>query len=704
MRKKSLYLIGILLISTATMMGQKTLKWTGQAGDNKWTTSLNWVDESDMEETPTAWISGSIADFNGVTGSIEITATTTADIINSSSDLNIVVNAEHAGYLLSLKSSEEGRIIAANFILQPENSNTSEAALVVSSTSEPIILSGKISGKGGITSSQTYILTNENSFERNTVVQGGELILSGNGTFGAGNVYANNGELRFQRDITVSNSINFMTTNTRTITVDEGYTVNITNGINSQSNGSGWTKAGKGTLIISGKHTTSYPGYNEDITLTIEEGILEQGGTEISDMIYFTKIILTDGEFRINRDADLTLSANISGSAPIIKQGTAALVLKGNNDDCSSPITIQKGSVKLADNGTLGSGIVTLDGGLLVSEKGITPFEGKEIKVETLENEPLIATNELAPLGSPITFDISSADTEKYVLIKSDVNIENTENALENIEIKGLIAGTYRLEIDETGKQIILNNTPDTPSPIHHTITLEVAPGIDLYNLTAGNHTIEEGGHLHLQFLPEDPAATTDNILFLVDGIETPFKDFGGGNYFSYILNPVTADHTILVAMREYTVTLSGTKGVTFNVGPGEHAVTYGEPFTFSLTLDEGIDETAVHIYANGIEIQPDPLRSITLSYTIDKVIGPITVLIEGTENPTGNTRLTDTRIYGAGGQLVIETAAAQNAQVYSLTGSLVANRQVNGRDMINLKPGVYIVRIKEVIQKVVVH
>ncbi|MDF9831603.1 T9SS type A sorting domain-containing protein [Parabacteroides sp. PF5-6] len=86
---------------------------------------------------------------------------------------------------------------------------------------------------------------------------------------------------------------------------------------------------------------------------------------------------------------------------------------------------------------------------------------------------------------------------------------------------------------------------------IYHTLTLSVGEGIVLYGLTAGEHTLAEGDHLYLQFLPEDISLTAEDILFRVDGVETAFNDFGAGHYYSYLLNPITADHTIEISLKE---------------------------------------------------------------------------------------------------------------------------------------------------------
>ncbi|MDF9828695.1 GLUG motif-containing protein [Parabacteroides sp. PF5-6] len=251
---------------------------------------------------------------------------------------------------------------------------------------------------------------------------------------------------------------------------------------------------------------------------------------------------------------------------------------------------------------------------------------------------------------------------------------------------------------------------PETPGTgATYTINLEVADGIDIAGLTAGNHTVAEGDHLFLQFLPEDRTLGAEDILFLIDGIETAFTASDAGNYFSYILNPVDADHTILIALKEYPVTLPEVEGIIYNVGAGTHLVPYGEKFTFSLTLADGIDPEKVHVFANGIEVKANELRSTVLTYTIDKVITSIVVVIEGAGGTTGNIDIAFGKINIAidNGQLTIDngTANAIDAAVYTVTGqTFVQLRGLRGSKSVTLPAGIYLVKAGKQTWKVMIN
>jgi len=240
----------------------------------------------------------------------------------------------------------------------------------------------------------------------------------------------------------------------------------------------------------------------------------------------------------------------------------------------------------------------------------------------------------------------------------------------------------------------------------YHTLTLTVAPGIDLYNLAAGTHQIEDGSHLHLQFLPEDLSLTADDILFLVDGVETSFKVFDEGHYYSYILNPVMRDHTVLIALRQYTVTLPETDGAVITPSPGEYLVDYGQAFTFTLGLNEFNDPEDVKVFVNGIELAPGETRQArSLQYTIESVTGPVLITVEGL-NITSNTLPTQgIRLAVESGKLKVESGGqVVDVAVYTITGQLVTGRRVVDTEWISLQPGIYVVRAGEKKEKIMVN
>ncbi|MDF9828901.1 right-handed parallel beta-helix repeat-containing protein [Parabacteroides sp. PF5-6] len=328
----------------------------------------------------------------------------------------------------------------------------------------------------------------------------------------------------------------------------------------------------------------------------------------------------------------------------------------------------------------------------------------------------------VAPINPAKTANWKPTSAGDYRLTATSPLIDKGNNALYPGSDKGFnlatdldAAGNPRLRGSAIDIGAYEYQSADAPATVYYSYTLEVGPSIRLYNLTAGTHSIAEGDHLFLQFLPEDATLTADDVMLLIDGVDTPFNVPAAGMYYSYIL-PITGEHTVLIAQREYTVTLPATEGITYNVGAGTHTVAYGERFAFTITGDFAPDQ--LHVYANGQEISPsnspegEALRSearegtSSLSYIIDAVTGPITVTLEGTT--TANASLTHgIRVVVESGKLKVEneTANAVDVTVYTLTGkTFVQLRELRGSKTITLPAGIYIVRAGEQRWKVMVN
>ncbi|MDF9831077.1 choice-of-anchor Q domain-containing protein [Parabacteroides sp. PF5-6] len=317
------------------------------------------------------------------------------------------------------------------------------------------------------------------------------------------------------------------------------------------------------------------------------------------------------------------------------------------------------------------------------------------------------------PLTGP-TYNPRFANPDAY-----DFRLQEGSPAIDAGDNGAYNALDYAPETDANGDDRIQNEiinigAYETVVPAdnaaYHTLTLEVAPGIDCYGLTAGTHQLADGDHLHLQFLADDRTLGPDDVMLLVDGIDTPFTIPAAGSYYSYILNPIHGDHTVLIALREYTVTLpSVPDGFTLTPGPGNHSIAYGAPFAFTLTGP--FDPAVVKVFVNGIAISPngDPAQTghaLSLQYILDRVIGPATITIEGL-TATSNASLTQgIRLAIINSQLsIINSGSAIDVSIYTLTGkTFVHLRALRGSRTLTLPAGVYIVRAGEETWKVVVN
>jgi len=170
----------------------------------------------------------------------------------------------------------------------------------------------------------------------------------------------------------------------------------------------------------------------------------------------------------------------------------------------------------------------------------------------------------------------------------------------------------------------------------YHKVSLEITTGIDLYGLTPGELMMQEGDHLHLQFLPEDRTIPASEVSLLIDGVETTYKNFGGNQYFSYILNSVKKDCKIKIALSENIVTLPEVEGARMMPSAGKHAVCYGESFRFSVLPDHAVYTGDMKVYANGVELKQDMespsilIYPAPLNYIIENVTEPVKITVEG--------------------------------------------------------------------------
>lgn len=246
--------------------------------------------------------------------------------------------------------------------------------------------------------------------------------------------------------------------------------------------------------------------------------------------------------------------------------------------------------------------------------------------------------------------------------------------------------------------------TPRQISSVYHTLSLTLGGSINC-NYSSGELTIAEGDHLYLQFYTDDPMVTAADILFMIDGEETTFNDNGKGA-FNYILNPITRDSEIVIALREYRVTYPMIEGLTVN---GASRVVYGESHTFSLTAADTLDLSEAIVLANGKELPVDVPGSPEMKYSIDRVTEHIEITIECIrKDPTSNAQIASNPllIYVSNGMLIAESPSAiQLLSVYTLTGQLYTEQQIPaGTTRIALPAGMYIIRIGETTKKVVVN
>jgi len=250
--------------------------------------------------------------------------------------------------------------------------------------------------------------------------------------------------------------------------------------------------------------------------------------------------------------------------------------------------------------------------------------------------------------------------------------------------------------------ELVLKVISQSGSP-YYMITLSAASGIELINDEEGSYDIKEGNSFILNFTLTDPEATIADILCLVDGQEVEVTNKGDGQYRCQ-LEDITSDHTIHIAMRSYLVTIPETEGIVISPVAGPYRIAYGDPFEFSITLDEAYSESEVKVFANDHELKGKALSDHTISYQMEEIVEAVEITIEGIkQNTTANQELPSVRIYSSNGNLIIETLEICRVQIYTISGQLRYAQEISGQVSIPLSQGVYILQIKDTWQKVFV-
>lgn len=300
-------------------------------------------------------------------------------------------------------------------------------------------------------------------------------------------------------------------------------------------------------------------------------------------------------------------------------------------------------------------------------------------------------------------------DDEAYQLLTED-GFTITSDKIKNGKIV-LIMRNSAYPINEavisekpTKLTIQVTGLPGTSN--YHTVTLETGGNIHA-NYKSGELTVADGESLPLLFRSDEPDVTTTDILFLVNGTETVFKDFNGSYDYTYTLPDIRRDHSIVIALRQYTVTLPQVSGITFSPGTGTHALPYGESFTFTLTPDNGRTLEDIRVYANGTLLTPTGSPSTSLSYTLPRVTAHQLITVEGEVggDPTGNLATSEIGVHIStdNGQLIIDNYSGNliKAAIYNLQGQVIANRRVVDTARIPLPAGIYIVKAGIITTKV---
>ena len=368
--------------------GTIRLTYAGSAGTSTWnTTTGSWNTAAQWSETAIPVNNNSLL-FTGsggtATNNISNSTLTSVNNITFESGAGaytLAANVGSAGASGGTALAVAGAITNNSTNLQTINTAISLASsIIVNAASGNITIGGVISGNAAITKSgaNSLTLSTANTYSGGTALNAGTLnignataigtgtltITSGtiDNTSGGALTLSNNNAQNWNGNFTFvgTNNLNMGTGNvtlgaTPTVTVSAG---NLTVGGVISGSGRGLTKAGSGTMILTGANT-----YNG--VTTISAGTL-QVGTGTTGSIDNTSSIVNNGTVIFNKNSDFTIKG-MTGTGNLTANATSNAYMRlGGNITVSGPVsltgrirqsaatTITAASISM--NGILGSG------------------------------------------------------------------------------------------------------------------------------------------------------------------------------------------------------------------------------------------------------------------------------------------------------------------------------------------------------------
>jgi len=312
--------------------------------------------------------------------------------------------------------------------------------------------------------------------------------------------------------------------------------------------------------------------------------------------------------------------------------------------------------------------------------------------------------------------------TKESMKILKEV-LEEAKKICEDLNaIQYEVDNAYNELLKAKNQLALAQNPPET----YYNIEIEAAANI-ISETGTGSFPVEAGEALYIRFYAEDEdgaSYTNEDILFLIDGVPTSFRT--SGSYFVYTLTNIQDNHNILIALKQYPVTVSGIIGVPTDPADGVHCVPYGEPFTLTVTPVDGYDYSEMQVFVDGVEWETGDSGEDSFIYTIDRIVAPTSVTIEGVyrgggsdpstdpgdpddpndpDNPTSNATTEETvKVYTSNGNLYIQTTSPITVDIYTVTGIRKANRIVNGSETFSLTSGIYLVKTDQKVTKIIVN
>lgn len=393
----------VSLAANTEISGSSNLTFTGNVALGSTTRTLT------ITSTGTNLFSGTLAGTAGLTktGSGLLALTGTSSIFTGKTTISsgtlAVAKLADAGVASSLGSATSTSSVidlgGATLLYQGGNStsnrvlNLTSSATVEASGSGALVLTSTITGTTG---AKVFTLagtsTGTNTISGN-IVNGsgttaltkagiGTWILSGNNTYtGATTITA--GLLKASNIVVSAGNSNLGNATSAVILGD------LTN---------------SGTLSYTGNSAT----YTRGFTVNAGGGGLDVA-TPGQTLTVNTGNVSTAGRFSFTGPGNVTIASTISGTGSLAQNGTGKLTLSGSNS-YSGGTFVNSGTVSAANNNAMGTGAITVNGGVFLIETGVTVSNTVNLAGGNLSRD-LSAGSSLAG-----TVDASSGNTSAALL------------------------------------------------------------------------------------------------------------------------------------------------------------------------------------------------------------------------------------------------------------------------------------------------
>jgi autotransporter-associated beta strand protein len=465
--RKAIKLLPVIALSAiGTVSGlAASITWNGGGDDNNWSSAANWGGATPANNDALTFSGTSrLSNSNNLLSSVGAVTFSTGGFTISGSALTLNGDFTNDGNNIWGINSTLGadRIITSNSgTLTLSGSITNDGFLTTISGTGNTLISGVLGGFGGLaktgTGTLTLTLSNANTYTGTTsIAPGATLSISQDSNLGTAPGSATAGSLMIDSTGTLATTATFTLDSNRGIKI--GPSSGIGSGIidvavgtiltyggiitSSGAGTGGLTKAGAGTLVLSGANT--YTG-----TTSITGGILKLGSTSAIPFGAGKGGVVVDATLDLNGNSVTVNGLSSVGSGGVITSGVAGAITftaGGNNGSGTYNGVIQNGSGTIAFTKT-GSGAITL-GGNNAFTGGVTINGG------TLQLANAGALNSSTP--NSLIFGPSAAIDTKLQLNGNSVTVSSlaTDAVPGTVVVENANAAAATLTVNQAGNTL----------------------------------------------------------------------------------------------------------------------------------------------------------------------------------------------------------------------------------------------------------